>query len=704
MEPKYEKINTKNIYCNYSIVEKMNKLILGFLIALSVILLSLSSNSILSYAEEGKTNEIVIKDLDLIVEEYVSGLDKPVLIDFIDGQMLVIEKVGTVRIISDGILNPEPILELNELSTSTEEGLIGMLVDNNDVFLHYTTRDANDDSTSNWFTKYSWNGEKLIDPIELLSFHKGTGIHNAGVMIKDENGIVFATIGDLGHGRSKDMQQKENFISEENNYIGSITSLNAPNEVYAIGIRNTFGLDIDPVTGMLWDTENGVDTFDEINLIEKNFNSGWNKIQGPINDNEISMIDGYQYSDPEFSWERAVGVTSIHFIQSPLFPEYENSVLVGSFLGGLLYKFELNENRDGFRFDSDQLKDLVLDNEDNPSEIIFGTGFAGITDIKEGPDGSIYIVTIGDGKIFRISPILTPTDWEEHIQDVVESDCRDFSNSKIFSGCIFSDEDFIGKNFSNKDFRFTDFRNSNLTDVDFQYANLVNSNFYNAKLSNVNFSDANLDSVVFQNAKLENVNFDEASLISSDFQKTNLINVSFINSNLVKSSFEKVRSNNLQLMHANLERANLESSNLEFVNLENTNLFFTKFDNSVLKNSKFNDAKLWKTKLNNVDLENSSFIDTDNYYSQFKKSNLKNVDFQSSRLSHVDFTNSNLANANLLDVYPVNTIFDNTNLDGAEINTCLQHDIISRIINKILRSTAELNLEVFEKLLIGICN
>ena len=60
---------------------------------------------------------------------------------------------------------------------------------------------------------------------------------------------------------------------------------------------------------------------------------------------------------------------------------------------------------------------------------------------------------IGDGKIFRISPTLTPADWEEHIQDIVESDCRDFSNSKIFSGCIFSDEDFIGNNFSNKDFR-----------------------------------------------------------------------------------------------------------------------------------------------------------------------------------------------------------------------------------------------------------
>ena len=681
----------------------MNKLTLGFLIIFSVILLSLSGNNILSYAEEGKINYIVMKDSDLIVEEYVSGLNKPVLIDFIDEQMLVIEKVGTVRIISDGILNPEPILELN-VGTSTEEGLIGMLVDNNDVFLHYTTRDANDDSTSNWFTKYSWNGEKLIDPIELLSFHKGTGIHNAGVMIKDENGIVFATIGDLGHGRSKDMQQKENFISEENNYIGSITSLNAPNEVYAIGIRNTFGLDIDPVTGMLWDTENGVDTFDEINLIEKNFNSGWNKIQGPINDNEIPMIDGYQYSDPEFSWERAVGVTSIHFIQSALFPEYENSVLVGSFLGGLLYKFELNENRDGFRFDSDQLKDLVLDNEDNPSEIIFGTGFAGITDIKEGPDGSIYIVTIGDGKIFRISPILTPTDWEEHIQDVVESDCRDFSNSKIFSGCIFSDEDFIGKNFSNKDFRFTDFRNSNLTDVDFQDANLVNSNFYNAKLSNVNFSGANLDAAVFQNAELKNVNFDKASLASSDFQKTTLTDVSFINGNLEKSFFKNIKSNNLQFTNANLERADLSNADLEFVNLENAFLFFTKFDNSVLKNSKFDGATLWKTKLNNANLENSSFIETENYYSEFKKSNLKNVDLQSSRLDYVDFTDANLSNVSLLDVYPVHTIFDNANLDDAEINTCLQHDLISRIINKILRSITNLNFEVFEQSLISVCN
>ena len=671
-----------------------------FLILFSIILLNLGSNDILTYAEENKTNNIVIKDSNLIVEEYVSGLNLPVMIDFIDDDdgvhMLVIEKdEGTVKIIKDGILISEPILQL-EVSNASEEGLLGILVQNNDVFVHHTTRSVDDDTTSNWFTKYTWNGEKLIEPVELLSFHKGTGNHNGGVMIEDENGIVFGAIGDLGYGKVLDMQQQKNFLSAENNYIGSILSLNAPSEVYAVGIRNTFGLDIDPVTGILWDTENGHRDFDEVNLVQKKFNSGWSKIQGPIKDNqETPIINGYEYSDPEFSWERPVAVTSIHFIQSPLFPEYENSVLIGSFGGGILYKFELNENRDGFRFDDNNLKDLVLNKEDSPSEIIFGTGFAGITDIKEGPDGSIYIVTIGDGKIFRISPALNG--------NIGGSDCQNFSDSKNFSGCIFSGEDFTGKNFSNKNFNFADFSKSNLTDVNFQGANLVNSNFYNAKLSNVNFSGANLDSTIFKEAILTNTNFNKASLVSADFQKTILSKVNFEHSDLERSFFNNAELEGTKFMHANLMRAGFESSNLTFVDLENTNLVKANFDNAILKNANFNGAKIWKTKLNNADLENSSFVGTDNYYSEFRKSNLKNADFQLSKLTNVDFTDADLTSVNLLYVYPVDSIFDNTILKNAKINTCLEHDIFSRILNKILRSIEGLNLEFFEKLIISVC-
>ena len=671
-----------------------------FLILFSIILLNLGSNDILTYAEENKTNNIVIKDSNLIVEEYVSGLNLPVMIDFIgddDGvHMLVIEKdEGTVKIIKDGILISEPILQL-EVSHTSEEGLIGILVQNNDVFVHHTTRSVDDDTTSNWFTKYTWDGEKLIEPVELLSFHKGTGNHNGGVMIEDENGIVFGAIGDLGYGKVLDMQQQKNFLSAENNYIGSILSLNTPSEVYAVGIRNTYGLDIDPVTGILWDTENGHRDFDEINLVQKKFNSGWSKIQGPIKDNqETPIINGYEYSDPEFSWERPVAVTSIHFIHSPLFPEYENSVLIGSFGGGILYKFELNENRDGFRFDDNNLKDLVLNKEDSPNEIIFGTGFAGITDIKEGPDGSIYIVTIGDGKIFRISPALNG--------NIGGSDCQNFSDSKNFSGCIFSGEDFTGKNFSNKNFNFADFSKSNLTDVNFQGANLVNSNFYNAKLSNVNFSGANLDSAIFKEAILTNTNFNKASLVSAGFQKTILSKVNFEHSDLERSLFDNAELESTKFMHANLMRAGFESSNLTFVDLENTNLVKANFDNAILKNANFNEAKLWKTKLNNADLENSSFVETDVFKSEFRKSNLKNADFQLSKLTNVDFTDADLTSVNLLYVYPVDSIFDDTILKNAKINTCLEHDTFSKILNKILRSIEGLNSEFFEKLIISVC-
>ena len=678
----------------------------GLLVLFLTISLNLVGNDIFTYAEDEETDRIVLKDADLIVEEYASGLKLPIMIDFIDESMLVIEKDGTVRIIKDEILASEPVLQL-EVSTTSEEGLLGILVQNNDVFLHYTTSNVDDDTTSNWFTKYTWNGEKLIDPVELLSFHSGAGDHNSGVMIEDKDGVIFGAIGDMGYVGGQyapnnftlienEEMLYQNFLSDESEPVGSVLSLNTPREIYAIGIRNTFGLDIDPVTGILWDTENGPNLFDEVNLVQKKFNSGWNKIMGPIKDNEETpKINGYEYSDPEFSWERTVAVTSIHFIQSPLFPEYENSVLIGSFAGGILYKFELNENRDGFRFDNNELKDLVLNKEDSPNEIIFGTGFAGITDIKEGPDGSIYVVTIGDGKIFRISPALS--------ENIVRSNCQNFSDSKNFSGCNFSSENFINKDFSNKDFSFTDFSNSNLVDINFQSANLVNSNFHNAQLSNVNFLGANLDSVIFREANIENTNFNEASLVSADFQKTTLSVVNFERSNLERSFFNNAELENAKFMYANLKGSGFESSNLTSADFENTDLMFANFYNAILKNANFDEAKLWKTKLNNADLENASFVGTDNYNSEFKKSNLKNVDFQSSYLSGVDFTDADLTNVNLLYVYPVDSIFDDANLTNAKINTCLEHDAFSRILNKILRSIEGLNLEFFEKLIISAC-
>ena len=663
---------------------------------LLIICIQLSNDHLFVNAE--KEYDIVIKDPNLVIEEYVSGLQLPVMIDFIGDDMLVIEKAeGTVRIIKDGILIPEPLIQL-EVSSTAEEGLIGILVDNDDIYLHYTTKNSEDGTTSNWFTKYFFDGEKLIEQQEMLSFHNSKSAqHNSGVMFVDKDGVVYGAIGDTCFCDGLYQNNPEG----ENDNTGSIISLELPREIYAIGIRNTYGIDFDPVTGMLWDTENGPESFDEVNLVKKKFNSGWNIIQGPRKTEQIiPEIGNFVYSDPEFSWERTIGVTGIHFVESPKFPQYANSVLVGSFHGGILYNFELNENRDGFKFNDEDLKDLVLNKDDNPSEIILATGFLGITDIKQGPDGLVYIVSIGDGKIFRLSP-LSDTPQENIIQDDLK--CDDLSGND-FSHCDFSNRDFLGKDFSGKDFSFADFNNSLLDRVNFYNSNIVSANFSNSEIVDTNFSKANLNSAIFRNTHIKNTEFEESSLVSAIFIDSKLVKDDFNN-----SDFERGMISNSELYNINFENVRFYDSNFEnltaqFLNFKYADMTFAEIKNSIMDRSEFDNSRLWKTYFIDSDLQNSSFTNSDNYSSIFRDTNLKNSDFQFSRLSNVEFSNTNLDGVSLLDVYPIDSIFNDVEFNDTKINTCLNHDMLSRILNKILRNIDNLGLEVFENLIIGICN
>ena len=669
----------------------MSKIIFLALYIFLVICIEQSDDKLFANAE--KEYDIVIKDSNLIIEEYISGLDLPVMIDFIGDDMLVIEKAeGTVKIIRNDILISEPLIQL-KVSSTAEEGLVGILVDGDYVYLHYTTKNSNDGTTSNLFTKYLFDGEDLIEQKEMLAFHGSKSAqHNSGVMFTDKDGVVYGAIGDTCFCDGL----YQNNPNGENDNTGSIISLELPREIYAIGIRNTYGLDFDPVTGILWNTENGPESFDEVNLVEKKFNSGWNKVQGPIElDQKYPEIEDFIYSDPEFSWERTVGVTGIHFIESSKFPNYSNSVLVGSFHGGVLYNFELNEKRDGFKFSNEDLKDLVLNKDDNPNEIILATGFLGITDIKQGPDGLIYIVSIGDGKIYRLSSLSTELK-ENKTQN--NSKCNDFTG-KDFSHCNFS-----GKDFSGKDFSFVDFSNSSFNGVNFYNSNIVSADFTNSEVIDVNFSKSNLNSAIFKNTEIKDSNFEQSSLVSSVFINSRLTGNNFIN-----SDFERGVLSDSEIYDVNFENVRFFDSDFddikaEFLNFKSTDMSFVEIKNSTINNSEFDNSRLWKSFFIESNLQNSSFTHSDNYYSVFKDSNLENSDFQFSRFSNVEFSNTNLKGASLLDVYPIDPVFNNIEFDDTKINTCLNHDMISRILNKILRSIDGLGLQVFENMIVSMCN
>lgn len=356
--------------------------------------------------------EPLLKDQDLIIDEFISEIpNHPTTMAFVGDDILVLTKNdGQVHLIRDGKLQDIPVLDV-KIANSAEQGMLGITTTGSVVYLYFTesTKDGGD-PIANRIYRYDWNESKLVNPVLIKSLPSKTSNHNGGAMVTGLDGSVYAVIGDQGtHGI---LQNRQTGGMDDTSVILRISP---EGPYYAMGIRNSFGLAIDPVTGYLWDTENGMNDFDEINLVQPNFNSGWELIMGPATESELAILpgyDGYVYSDPEFSWQEVVAPTAISFVDSEPFEKYENSVFVGDCIYGNLYKFELNSDRTGFVFTDPELSDDVANTGESIDEIIFGTGFGCITDIETGPDGFLYVVSLSDGVIYKIMPT------DEEIDDI----------------------------------------------------------------------------------------------------------------------------------------------------------------------------------------------------------------------------------------------------------------------------------------------
>ena len=403
-------------------------------IVLALFLMSINPTTIIWGPKSGP----VLHDDMLALELVAEGLDLPTSMRFLDdGTILVLEKNnGQVRVVSDGKLLDEPAIDV-EVATAVEQGLLGIAIWNGEndtsVFLYLT--ENYEDKTRNVVYKYNYDeNEKILENMTLVLVLPGEPgpFHNGGKLaIGPRDGYLYAVIGDVSSGGGiLDNQipgrppnnksvilrvDRDNGTPVEDNpfynYTGSMEKLH---QYYAYGIRNSFGMEFDPMTGKLWMTENGDNVYDEINIVEPGFNSGWHKIMGPIVrtnmtiENDLIIFDGAKYGDPIFSWYVPVGVTDIEFLNSTKLGEkYDDNVFVGDINNGNLYFFEVNGNRTGVTFHDPRLLDLVADpvkeGEDSElSSLILGDGFGRITDIESGPDGLLYIMTYEDGKIYRL--------------------------------------------------------------------------------------------------------------------------------------------------------------------------------------------------------------------------------------------------------------------------------------------------------------
>jgi glucose/arabinose dehydrogenase len=345
----------------------------------------------------------IIKDQDFVVERFVTGIESsPTTMAFVGNDILVLQKHdGKVSLIRDGHID-KAVLDVS-VTNIGEQGMLGITTVGSTVYLYFTesTSDGGEPIAKRVY-KYEWNGNDLVNPVLLRDLPQTRPYHNGGAMITTLDDSVYLILGDAGR-----YGKLQNHQTGEPDDTSVIMRVDKEEPYYAMGIRNSFGLAVDPVTGNLWDTENGDDDFDEVNLVLPHFNSGWEVIMGPATQDELSLLPGYEgyvYSDPKFSWQKPVAPTGITFANSEPLEKFKNSVFVADCIYGNLYKFELNSDRSEFIFKNAELQDKVVNTDDSFDEIIFGSGFGCITDLEIGPDGLLYIVSLSEGTIFRMIP------------------------------------------------------------------------------------------------------------------------------------------------------------------------------------------------------------------------------------------------------------------------------------------------------------
>jgi aldose sugar dehydrogenase len=451
----------------------------GLLITVSIAIMALIGYHYGYLFPQAEEAIVSLRQRELKAEVVVVGLSFPTTMAFLGpDDILVLEKNnGTVQRILNGITLADPVLDVN-VANKYERGMLGIAVLSSDaqqqrnergldttnattpdatrVFLYFTEieKEGSDicarpnycvseqEPFGNRIYSYEWDNStgKLVNPLLILDLPAGpVPIHNGGKLIIGPDSNIYFTIGDQNHrSATQNFPKRTAFnetsgiyrITQDGRAVQPILGDEHPlDKYYAYGIRNSYGIDFDPVTSNLWDTENGPTFGDEINLVEPGFNSGWRKVQGIWNVTEIIGPGGRtnltdldnkavgldpkdletfggrgSYSSPEFIWFNSTAPTAIVFLNSEkLGKQYYNDMFVADYEQGYIYHFELNQNRTALMLGG-SLHDKISNSPEELENVIFGEGFGAITDIQVGPyDGYLYVVSSGaKGKIYRI--------------------------------------------------------------------------------------------------------------------------------------------------------------------------------------------------------------------------------------------------------------------------------------------------------------
>jgi glucose/arabinose dehydrogenase len=332
-----------------------------------------------------------------------TGLQHPWGMAFLpDRSILVTERPGRLRLVRDGVLDPEPIEGVPEVYASGQGGLLDVALDpdfgsNRVIYLSYAAEGDGGNSTRVARARLGEGRLEDLDVIFVAEPLVDSTYHFGSRLAFDPEGHLFITVGERRQGeRAEDLGDlngsvirllPDGSVPADNPFVNAA---GARREIFSYGHRNPQGLAIHPQTGVPWLHEHGARGGDEVNVVRPGVNYGWPVITYGIDYSGAPIGEGTHkegMAQPIHYWVPSIAPSGMAFYDGDAFPQWRGDLFVGALRAELLARLELDGER-------------VVEEE----RLLEGE-LGRIRDVEVGPDGYLYLLTDeSDGGLYRLEP------------------------------------------------------------------------------------------------------------------------------------------------------------------------------------------------------------------------------------------------------------------------------------------------------------
>jgi glucose/arabinose dehydrogenase len=364
--------------------------------------------------ELGTLPQVVFSaDYQILVTELAGGLENPWSMQFLpDGDMLITERPGRLRVVRDGVLDPQPVSGVPEVRRTVLGGLLDVLLHpdfeaNRTLYLSYA-KSVDDGFSTTAVARARFDGSSLadVDEIFVANTRSQSVVNFGGRMVFGRDGKLYLTVGErqeqdraqdpMDHGGKVLRLNDDGSVPDDNPFVGDPDFLP---EIFTLGHRSPQGLAVHPETGDIWENEHGPLGGDEINVLEAGGNYGWPLVSygldytgEQITDTGLTELEGL--NPPLVYWVPSIAVSGLSFYEGEPFAAWQGNALVGALMRG---RVRATGHFQRLTFENGRAitrEPILLELRQR------------IRDVRPGPDGFIYVLTDENpGVLLRLEPI-----------------------------------------------------------------------------------------------------------------------------------------------------------------------------------------------------------------------------------------------------------------------------------------------------------